>query len=86
MALGALGNTIQILSAIFSAGGGNLHRQVIVEGPTGSLTMPVTCQVHCRRWPEEQGRRHYAGRGSRRVRHAQGADRVLFQFLSITDA
>lgn len=42
MALGALGNTIQILSAIFSAGGGNLHRQVIVEGPTGSLTMPVT--------------------------------------------
>lgn len=33
---------INVLSAIFSAGGGSLKRQIIIEGSTGSLTIPVT--------------------------------------------
>lgn len=42
MSLGTLGNTIQVLSAIFSSGGVSGRRQIIIEGPTGRLTIPVT--------------------------------------------
>ena len=43
MSLGGLGNTIQVLSAIFSNGGGaGLKREIIIEGPTGKLILPVT--------------------------------------------
>lgn len=42
MGLGKLGNTIEILSAIFSSGGSSVRRQVILEGPTGKLVIPVT--------------------------------------------
>ena len=42
MSLGTLGNTIQVLSAIFSSGGVSGRRQIIIEGPTGRLVIPVT--------------------------------------------
>ena len=42
MGLGKLGNTIEVLSAIFSAGGSSAHRQIILEGTTGKLILPVT--------------------------------------------
>lgn len=40
--MASLGNTIQVLSAIFSNGGNSLRRRIIITGPTGSLTIPVT--------------------------------------------
>ncbi|MCI1750934.1 MAG: hypothetical protein LKI17_06390 [Megasphaera cerevisiae] len=46
MGLGKLGNTLDILSAIFATGGGRLHRQVILQGATDSLTLPVTPQKY----------------------------------------
>lgn len=42
MRMGTLGNTIQVLSAIFSSGGVSGRRQIIIEGPTGRLVIPVT--------------------------------------------
>lgn len=42
MGLGKLGNTLDVLSAIFSAGGGTVHRQIIMQGMTDTLTIPVT--------------------------------------------
>lgn len=42
MGIGKLGNTMEILSAIFSSGGSSVRRQVILEGPTGKLVIPVT--------------------------------------------
>lgn len=42
MGLGKLGNTLDVLSAIFSAGGGTVYRQIIMQGMTDTLTIPVT--------------------------------------------
>lgn len=37
-----IGNAIEVLSSIFSSGGSLLHRQIIITGTSGSLTIPVT--------------------------------------------
>ncbi len=42
MGLGKLGNTLDILSAIFSAAGGGLQRQFIMQGTADALILPVT--------------------------------------------
>jgi hypothetical protein len=42
MGIGKLGNAIELLSDIFSDGNGTTNRQVIIEGSTDSLTLPVT--------------------------------------------
>ncbi len=42
MGLGKLGNMLDVLSAIFATGGGTLHRQIIIQGATDTLTIPVT--------------------------------------------
>lgn len=42
MGLGTLGNALDILSSVFSVGGGILHRQVILQGQLDSLVLPIT--------------------------------------------
>ena len=73
MSLGGLGNTIQVLSAIFSNGGGaGLKREIIIEGPTGKLILPVTpAKYTVGEWPKKQGCRHRRRSGKPGLRDAE---------------